>query len=153
MIVLEKILVSACLLGENVKYNGSNNKLSHPLLEKWLKEGRIVSICPESEGGLPTPRHPSEIQGSKVVNTAGEDVTDAFISGAEIACKKALDNNIRFAILKQGSPSCGSSAVYDGSFSGTKIAGMGIAASMLSSMGVLVFDENDIDSLAKLVRQ
>lgn len=148
---MEKILISACLVGDNVKYNGGNNLIDHPLIRKWLSEGRLVKICPETEGGLSVPRPPSEIRGDSVVNIEGEDVTENFAQGAKLALDKAESMGIKYAILKQGSPSCGSKRIYDGTFSGTSIFGMGISASLLSSGGVLIFDETEIEELARFI--
>lgn len=148
---MEKILISACLVGDNVKYNGGNNLIDHPLIRKWLSEDRLVRICPETEGGLSTPRPPSEIRGGSVVNIEGEDVTEEFAYGAKLALEKAEAMGIRYAILKQGSPSCGSRRIYDGTFSGTSTTGMGISASLLASGGVLIFDETEIEELARFI--
>ena len=145
--------MSRCLLGENVKYNGGNNLLKNPILQRWISEGRVVPICPEVEGGLPTPRDASEIQSDKVVNLKGKDVTKEFALGAEKACKKATAYGAKYALLKQSSPSCGSKTIYDGSFSGTRISGKGIAAKMLTDMGIKVFDENEIDLLESLLNK
>lgn len=148
---MDKILVSKCLLGENVKYNGGNNFINNPIIKKWIDEGRLIPICPEVEGGLPVPRPASEIKNGKVVNTIGCDVTAEFMLGAHIACQKARLNDAKYALLKQSSPSCASKTVYDGTFSGVKTSGMGIAAKALSDMGVKVFDENEIEKLESLL--
>ena len=148
---MEKILISACLVGENVKYSGGNNFIDSPHIRRWMEEGRLVTICPETEGGLATPRPPSEIRGGSVVNIEGDDVTESFARGAELALSKADSLGIRYAILKQGSPSCGSKRIYDGTFSGVSKCGMGIAASLLVASGILIYDETEIDELAKIV--
>ena len=148
---MDKILVSKCLLGENVKYNGGNNFINNPIIKKWIDEGRLIPICPEVEGGLPVPRPASEIKNEKVINFLGFDVTKEFMLGANIACQTAKLNGAKFALLKQSSPSCGSKTVYDGTFSGAKTSGMGIAAKALSDMGVKVFDENEIEKLESLL--
>ncbi len=148
---MEKILISACLTGDNVKYNGGNNLIDNPHIGKWLSQGRLVKVCPETEGGLSTPRPPSEIRGSKVVNIKGEDLTEEFAQGARLALEKAETMGIRYALLKQGSPSCGSKRIYDGTFSGTSTLGMGIAAGLLTAGGVKIFDETQIEELAKLI--
>ena len=141
---MPKILVSACLYGECTKYDGTNNILKHPLFLKWKNMGELVPVCPEVMGGLKVPRPCSELKGDKVVNTEGEDVTEAFNLGAEKALKIARENNVIFAILKQGSPSCGCKKICDGSFSGKKIAGMGVTARLLTDNGIVVFDEDDM---------
>ena len=148
---MDKILVSKCLIGENVKYNGGNNLVDNPRLQKWLAERRVVAVCPEFEGGLPVPRPASEILGDRVVNTSGDDVTKEFVCGADIALAKAKQNGIKYALLKQGSPSCGSNRIYDGTFTGTKIAGMGVAARLLDKNGIEIFDETEIDKLGKII--
>lgn len=146
----KKILVSACLYGECTKYNGGSNLLKNPLFLKWKNRGELVPVCPEMLGGLKTPRPCSEIQGDKVINVNGEDVTENFNDGAEKTLKIAKENDVLFAILKQGSPSCGCKEVYDGTFSGKKISGTGVTARKLLDNGVVVFDENDL-ALANLL--
>ncbi len=147
---MPKILVSACLYGKCTKYDGTNNILKHPLFMKWKNMGELIPVCPEVLGGLPTPRPCSEIKDNKVINTAGIDVTEEFNKGAEETLKIARENGVTFAILKQGSPSCGCKKIYDGSFSGTKISGMGVTARLLTDNGIVVFDEDDI-ALANLL--
>ncbi|MBQ7901272.1 MAG: DUF523 domain-containing protein, partial [Clostridia bacterium] len=133
------------------KYNGGNNFVDNPLMKKWMEEGRIISVCPEYEGGLPVPRSASEICGGRVVNAEGEDVTEQFCRGAQIALDRAEDNGIKYAIFKQGSPSCGSKKIYDGLFRGRKINGMGIAARLLADNGIQIFDETEIDKLGRII--
>jgi len=141
---MPKILVSACLYGECTKYDGTNNILKHPLFLKWKNKGELISVCPEVLGGLKTPRPCSEISGEKVINTEGDDVTENFNLGAQKTLEIAKENNVIFAILKQGSPSCACKKVYDGTFSGNKIAGMGVTARLLTDNGIVVFDEDDM---------
>lgn len=141
---MRKILVSACLYGECTKYNGGNNILKNPFFLRWKNRGVLVPVCPEVLGGLPVPRKCSEICGEQVLFSDGTDVTENFKRGAEEALKIAKDNNAIFAILKQGSPSCGCRKIYDGTFSGNKINGTGITARLLLDNGFVVFDENDI---------
>lgn len=111
-----KVLISACLLGDNVKYSGENNLTPElvTLLEKY--KVKIVKICPECFGGLSIPRVPSEILGDRVFSKDGRDITEEFLKGAEKSCRIAKENKINFAILKERSPSCGNSYIYDGSF-------------------------------------
>lgn len=136
-----KVFVSACLLGAPVRHDGRDKKSEHPVLQRWLDEGRVLSVCPEMLGGLGTPRPPAEIVGSRVITRDGVDVTAAFEAGARaVAAQDAV-----VAILKEGSPSCGSSFVYDGTFSKTRVAGEGVTAAMLRSRGVKVFSEEQID--------
>lgn len=151
-----KILISACLLGQKVRYDGRDCLQTHARLQSWIAAGNIVTICPEMAGGLPTPRLPAEIQGkktgidvlndhAKVSSKNGNDVTNAFIEGAQKTLDLAKKNHVKIAILKARSPSCGSQSIYDGSFSGNLIPGMGITAALLKQHGILVFDEDHID--------
>ena len=137
----EKVLVSACLVGENCKYNGKNNK--NEKIIQFLKDKEVFLVCPEVMGGLSTPRLKSEILNNKVVNELGEDVTSFFVNGANKALKIAKDNNIKLAILKEKSPSCGSEKIYDGNFNGTLIHGSGVFASMLLELDIKVLSEED----------
>ena len=142
---MEKILISACLVGDNVKYNGGNN-LS-PKIDALLEKYELIPFCPEVEGGLPTPRSPAERIGDSVINQDGEDVTDAYNRGAELAFNICLFLKIKKVILKEKSPSCGSKIIYDGSFSHKEISGSGVTAEYLKKKGIEVFSEDDIDSL------
>ena len=144
---MEKILVSACLLGCNCKYDGGNNALPPEIVEKLRENYEIYPVCPESDGGLPTPRNPSERRGERVINKAGEDVTAQYNKGAELALKTAEDNNCRMALLKERSPSCGSGEIYDGSFSHRLISGDGVTAELLKNNGIKVLGESLIDEL------
>lgn len=145
----EKLLISACLCGKNTKYNGGNNLISN--LAKIEENVELFLVCPESDGGLTTPRNPSEQQGEKVVSNKGVDVTAEFNLGAKIALEVALKNNIKYALLKESSPSCGTNLIYDGTFTGKKINGMGVAAKLLKENGILVFSENEIEKLLKII--
>ena len=136
------ILVSACLVGENCKYNGDNNK-NEKVLE-FLKDKEYIKICPEVMGGLPTPRPPSEIKGDKVFNIKGENVTKNFILGGKYALEIAKNKKPELIILKAKSPSCGLGQVYDGSFSATLKEGNGIACQMLIDNGFKIITENEI---------
>ncbi len=153
-----KILISACLLGHAVRYDGKGKPLSHPAIELWKAEGRLVTICPEMAGGMPVPRPPAEIEGgasgldvlegrARVIEITGGDVTAQFIEGAEKAVAFAKDNGCDYALLIDGSPSCGSVAVYDGSFSGRKHAGNGVTAALFQQAGIAVFSDRDIEAL------
>lgn len=143
----EKLLISSCLLGANVKYNGLNNKIDDASLEALKEKYELYTVCPESMGGLTIPRNPSEIKGEYVYSSLGIDVTNYFINGANISLKVALDNNIKKALLKESSPSCGSSLVYDGAFTGKKVNGQGITTKLLRENGIEVYSENDINIL------
>lgn len=141
----ERVLVSACLLGENCKYNGGNNKTN--AIIKFLKDKEVFPVCPEVFGGLPTPRLKNEIVLSNnqriVINEKKEDVSEYFIKGALISLKKALDNGITLAILKQKSPSCGYKKIYNGNFDGTIIEGNGIFTDILLKHNIKVLTEED----------
>ncbi len=139
---MEKLLISGCLIGNNTKYNGGNNY--NPLIEKLKGKYEFIVICPEVMGGLSTPRNPSEITGDKVVSSIGVDVTKEFNLGAEMAYNIAIKNNVRKALLKEGSPSCGSNKIYDGTFTGVKIDGSGITVRKLKELGIEIYSENEI---------
>lgn len=141
-----KILVSACLLGAPVRPDGSDKRSHHPVLQRWVDEGRVVSLCPEMLGGLGTPRPPAEIVAKRVVTRDGDDVTAAFEAGANIVAGEARHHGIRVAVLKEGSPSCGSSFIYDGTFSRTRVAGEGVTAALLRERGIAVFSEDEIEA-------
>lgn len=144
------ILVSACLLGIDCKYNGSNNKNENVL--KYLEGKEYVIACPEQLGGLTTPRNPSEIvkigeneiNDYKLLSNEGKDVSESFIKGAKETLKIAKIFNCTEAILKEGSPSCGSSFIYDGSFTGKKISGQGVTTDLLRKNNIKVISENQV---------
>ena len=142
-----KIMVSACLLGDNVKYNGGNN-LNKELIND-LKDYEIIKVCPETFGKLPIPRSPSEIVNDKVLSKEGNDVTDNFIQGANKTLEIAKANNIKIAILKKNSPSCGSNTIYDGTFTHTLINGDGITTRLLKENGITVLDEENYKEYLK----
>ena len=143
-----KIIVSACLLGENCKYNGGNNKCDDviALAEKF----EIIPVCPECFGGLPIPRVPSEIKDGRVYSKNGEDLTDKFLEGAQQALYIAKECNAPCAVLKENSPSCGFGKIYDGSFTKTKIDANGITAQLLYDNDIQIFTENEIRRLKNL---
>ena len=138
---MERILVSACLLGLKVRYDGKE-KANEELVEK-LKNYDFVPVCPEIFGGLSTPRVPAEIIENKVINKEGIDVTSNYVRGAEEVLKLALKFNIKKAVLKSKSPSCGKGKIYDGTFSGNLIDGYGITAKLLMDNGIEVLSEDD----------
>ncbi len=154
----QKILISACLIGEKVRYNGTDLLIQHPLLKQWHRNGRLVSVCPEVTGGMSTPRAPAEIingngetvlsQQTMVVNNIGEDVTQAFILGAQKTLQIAKENHCIAAILTERSPSCGSNMIYDGGFSGQRIKGMGVTTALLEQHNIRVFNQEQIEQLA-----
>ena len=140
-----KILVSACLLGHNCKYNGGNNYSA--AIESFCKGHEVIPVCPEQLGGLPTPRTPSERLEDKVITADGQDVTRAFFNGAQAALKIAMENHAELAILQSRSPSCGSGRIYDGSFSGAQRDGWGVTAELLREDGILIFGESRVKEL------
>jgi uncharacterized protein YbbK (DUF523 family) len=151
--MIDKILISACFLRKRVRYDGKIISLEHPLIVQWYDEGRLVTICPEMEGGLPVPRAPAEINPNtgKVITIEQVDVTSEFTRGASKALALCVKLNIRFAILKESSPSCGSHMIYDGSFSGKKISGEGLTAKLLRQHGVNVVSEKNLSLLVNLL--
>ncbi len=142
---MKNILVSACLLGTPCRYDGA----SKPNARVMALSARytLIPVCPECLGGLPTPRIPAEQRGEQVVNRAGEDVTAAYLRGADAVVAIAEREQPLFAVLKARSPACGHGAVYDGSFTGTLHAGEGIAAAALTACGVKVYTEEELDRL------
>jgi len=147
-----KILVSECLYGDRVvRYDGGDVPLLDPLFLKWKEDGRLVPICPEVFGGLPTPRPDAQRRGDRVITYTGEDVTEPFMKGAEEALRLACEEKVLFCIMKADSPSCGSKEIYDGSHTGTKCPGQGLAVELLRKAGFTVFDEEDITEAAELL--
>lgn len=142
------ILVSACLLGINCRYDGSNN-FSQKIASLKDKHN-LFPFCPEAYGGLPTPRQPSEIVGDRVMSKDGADVTIQFVKGAKGALESAVLLGCDCAILKERSPSCSSRCVYDGSFSKKLIEGYGVTAKLLMDNGIAVFGESELDKLMQL---
>lgn len=157
-----KILVSACLLGRPVRYDGASRTIDDEQLRTWQAQGRVVAICPELTAGLGVPRPAAEIaDGSgesvllgkvNVVTADGADLTNQFIAGAQAALALAQAEGCRFALLTDGSPSCGSSVVYDGSFTGRRSAGTGVTAALLRANDIVVFSETQIAALAEAVQ-
>lgn len=138
----EKILVSACLLGVDCKYSGGNN-YNEKVLE-YIKDYEVIPVCPEIMGGLSTPRPPSERIGDKVINNQGTDVTNEYSKGANETLKLAKLFNVKKALLKAKSPSCGKGKIYDGTFTGTLIEGNGVTVDLLESNGISVITEQDL---------
>jgi uncharacterized protein YbbK (DUF523 family) len=159
---MEKVLISACLLGNPVRYNGAALIFEDQTLTLWLSEGRLVPICPEVAGGLPVPRPRAEIikgdgglvlnGGTGVVNSKGQDVTNCFLIGARKSLELARFYNIRLAVFKEGSPSCGSGYIYDGSFAGIRKPGKGVSAALLEKNGIRVFSERAIPEAEKYLK-
>ena len=138
---METLLISACLLGVNCKYNGGSNALPPEVLARLRQRYRLIPVCPEAAGGLPIPREPSERRGDRLVSRSGQDVTAAFRRGAETAAALAERFGAKKALLKSNSPSCGSGMIYDGSFSGTLTPGDGVAAEYLKRKNVDIFHD------------
>lgn len=138
-----KILVSACLAGDNCKYNGGNN-LNQKMMD-FLKTHEIIKVCPEVLGGLPTPRPSAEIVDGKVMNTEGKNITEEFTLGAQKAFEIVKKENPDLIILQSRSPSCGIKQIYDGTFFGNKIPGHGLFAALCIEAGYNMLDIEDID--------
>lgn len=141
------ILVSRCLLGEPCRYDGKSKPVE-ALLYLAVNGVVLVPVCPEVDGGLPTPRPPAEIQpDGRVVNREGQDVTAEYRKGAQHALETARKYGCTVAVLKEKSPSCGNCRVYDGSFTGTLIDGQGVTAELLARHGIRVLGESQLDQL------
>jgi uncharacterized protein YbbK (DUF523 family) len=158
-----KILISACLLGEKVRYHGGDAAVSDGILETWRREGRLVPICPEVAGGLSVPRPAAEIQGAggravlngiaRVLTSGGANVTDAFLAGARAGLDASRRDEVRIAVLKEGSPSCGSKEIHDGTFSGRRKTGAGVTAALLAENQVRVFNEHELEMAQRYVAE
>ena len=157
---MHKILVSACLLGERVRHDAGDVACLDPVLRTWAAEGRLIPLCPEVAGGLGVPRPPAQIRGvgggaavlagaARVTTVHGDDVTDPFLAGAQVAVATARRHGIRVAILKEHSPSCGATRIHDGTFSGVRIQGLGVTAAALRAAGVDVFPETEVAAAAR----
>ena len=161
---MQKILISACLMGEDVTYDQRSNFVDSKIIQKWKKEGRIVPVCPEVSGGLPTPRPAAYIIGpgggkavfnnaARVTHTDGTDVTDPFIKGAERALALVKKHDIKVAIMKERSPSCGSHEIYADSFDGKTRRGDGVTAALLKKHGVTIFPETELEKADAFLRK
>lgn len=137
-----KIAVSACLLGENCKYNGGNNFSKK--VERFIQGHEVVPVCPEVLGGLPTPREPAEIVDGIVMQINGNSVDDEFKKGAQRALNTVIENDVELVILQSRSPSCGVNFIYDGSFTGKLIPGKGVFAEILQKANIRVIDVDDL---------
>lgn len=147
----QKLLISACLLGQPVRYDGASKKLNDQRQRNWLQQlqhnQQLVVICPEVAGGLPVPRPPAEIVADRVITQQQVDVTDAFNKGAHAALDLCLQHNIKFALLKARSPSCGNEEIYSGQFNGNLIPGMGVTTKLLNENGITVYSEEQLPAL------
>lgn len=151
------LLISACLFGEPVRFNGTAKTLDAGRLAALADRYRLVPVCPECLGGLPTPRPPAEIANgdgaavlagcAQVVTDRGEAVSDAFCAGAAAVLAVAETAGARTALLKARSPSCGSGRIYDGSFTSTLIPGDGVTAALLRRHGIRIVDEQQLATL------
>lgn len=157
--MISKILVSGCLLGLPVRYNGCSLTLESELLSHWSKLGMIVPLCPEIAAGFQTPRPPAEIEPGydgfdvsvghgRIFEDNGSDVTDLFQTGAQIALETAIAEGCGHALLTDGSPSCGSTFIYSGRHDGEQRRGFGVVASRLKEAGIKVFAQHQIQQLA-----
>ena len=159
---MNKVLVSACLIGENVRYNGQLKQYDSRMLADWKLRGRLVPFCPEVAGGLLVPRPCSEIlcyDGSavlnghaRIMNIKGKDVTQYFLAGAQKALEIARSRKIKLAVMKDGSPSCGSTYIYDGSFSGIEKPGKGVTTVLLQENNIRVFSEREIPKAVEYLK-
>ena len=157
---MEKVLVSACLMGARVRHDGTARALENQLLATWRTEGRLISLCPEMAAGLPTPRAPVEIApGASATDVLrgraalydrdGLDMTGDFLNAANLALDVAQENGCRFALLTDGSPSCGSTFVHSGEFNGQTHAGEGVVAARLRAAGMQIFAQHQLADLAR----
>ncbi|EPW3922509.1 MULTISPECIES: DUF523 domain-containing protein [Enterobacter] len=161
--MINKILVSACLMGFKVRYNGSEKSRMNEQLARWQQEQRLVIHCPELAAGLPVPRPPAEIMSAdgndvmrgqaRIIENTGQDVTEHYQLAAWLALRAAQASGCSAALLTDGSPTCGSQFIYDGSFRGIHKAGRGVAASLLSEHGIAVFSEKQIDELIAWIEE
>ncbi len=161
---MHAVLVSACLLGHPVRYDGGSAEHEDRILLRWAAEGRAVAVCPEVAGGLPVPRPPAEIWreagGQPVLerkvtvrDAMGRDVTASFVTGAEQALAAATARGIRLAVLKDGSPSCGVSYTCDGSFTGRRVSAPGLTTARLRDAGIRVFSEAQLEEASLYLAQ
>lgn len=155
------IMVSACLAGKPVRYNGST--ATDSMVEQLIAEGKAISVCPELLGGFMTPREPAEIVGgdgydvldgqAKVVERSGADVTSMYIEGAARALDIAKQQDVEIVVLKENSPSCGSSVIYDGTFNGRKLAGAGVTTAMFRKAGIRVISEAELEQELRALKR
>ena len=148
---MEKILISACLIGDKVKYDGKSNY--NPLIKELLEYYELVPMCPEMEGGLTSPRDPCELVNGKVLTQKGRDCTHQYLEGAEKVYNVCLYLGIRTAILKDKSPSCGSTTIYDGSFSHREIKSLGVTAKLLKEKGIRIIPDTEIEKFLEETKQ
>jgi uncharacterized protein YbbK (DUF523 family) len=161
---MRKVLIGACLVGQPVRYDGKDAKVDSEIVSRWLAEGRLVAVCPELAGGMGVPRPPGEIVGidgaavldgaGRVMESSGRDVTDPYVSGARSTLELARAHDIQVAVLKDGSPTCGTSYIYDGTFRHVrKYGAMGVAAALLRRHGIAVFSQDQIALADRALRE
>lgn len=148
-----KIFVSPCLRGYNVKYNGKNNLNANLMLLLKQFDVKIYSLCPEVSGGLNIPRDPCEIKDNDVINNKGISCKREYEQGAKNALKLCQDENIKIAILKENSPSCGSNYIYDGNFNNKLIPGLGITANLFKQNNIKVFNEKQLELIKDEIKK
>ena len=158
-----RILISSCLLGQPVRYDGKDALCENSILSRWQNEGRIVHMCPEIAVDFPIPRPPAETAGgdgkmvllgrAKVIEDTGTDVTEKYLKAAKITVNFAESMNAKIAIMPDGSPSCAPTLIYDGTFTGKKIPGRGVTAELLEQNGVRVFNANQIEEAQLLLKR
>ncbi|GIJ57457.1 hypothetical protein Vau01_049730 [Virgisporangium aurantiacum] len=153
-----KVLVSGCLGGAPIRFNETGVPVSSPIWRRWASEGRLVSLCPELAVGFPVPRPPAEIVAgsaadvldgrARVHEVSGRDVTELFRAAARRALDRAIQSGVALAVLVDGSPTCGSTYIHDGTFTGVTVAGRGVAAEALRRHGIPVFAHHELDRAA-----
>lgn len=156
--IVTKVLVSGCLGGAPLRFNATGVPVRSPIWDRWAAEGRLVPLCPEIAVGFPVPRPPAEIVGgsaadvldgaARVRESTGDDVTELFRAAARRAADRAVRAGAGLAVLVDGSPTCGSTRVHDGTFTGVRIAGRGVAAEALRRRGIPVFAHHELDRAA-----
>lgn len=144
---MEKILISACLVGDKTRYDGKSNYT--PLIKDLMEKYDLVPFCPEVEGGLSIPRHPSERKKDQVFMEGGRNVTKEYEKGAELALNICLYLGIRVAVLKENSPSCGVNNIYNGRFEHKLVKGQGVTSELLRRKGIRVISENELEAFLK----
>ncbi len=159
---MRKILVSGCLNGPPIRFNETNVTVESAIWDRWLDGGRLVPFCPEFAAGFPTPRAPAELVGTtapvvlrgrgRVEEDNGTDVTEMFVEGARLAARRAASEGCVMAVLTDGSPSCGTTYTYDGTFTGGTVAGKGVTAQLLHDEGLRVFPEHQIEEADRYLR-
>lgn len=144
---MKKLLISSCLLGNDCKYSGGNNRLDDATLTALRAKYVLVPVCPETAGGLPIPREPSERVGARVLSKSRRDVTAEYTKGADTTEALARRFGCAAALMKAKSPSCGSGEIYDGTFSDVLVPGDGTATERLRALGIPVYSEREIEKL------